>query len=114
MSISNAFGKANALCASDSRLLRLSRSCGCLTPCMNAPPPFAVPDFAKQPLLKKNREATATGKKRRLDLSTPKRSVAPTELYALNYPLSESEGWSSEKVSARVSPHEWLRWYPRR
>ena len=33
--------------------------------------PFAVPDFAKQPLFKKNREATATGKKRRLDLSTP-------------------------------------------
>ena len=35
-----------ALSASDSRLLRLSRSCGCLTRCMNAPPPFAVPDFA--------------------------------------------------------------------
>ena len=30
---------------------------------MNAPPPFAAPDFAKQPLFKKNRDATATGKK---------------------------------------------------
>jgi len=29
-----------------------------------------VPDFAKQPLFRKNRDATATGTKRRLDLST--------------------------------------------
>jgi len=63
--------EANALYAIDSRLLRLSRSCGCLTRCMNAPSPFAVPDFAKQPLFKKNRDATGTGKKRRLNLSTP-------------------------------------------
>ena len=37
---------------------------------MNAPSPFAVPGFAKQPLFKKTRDATATGKKTRLNLST--------------------------------------------
>ena len=66
--------------------------------CANAPSPFAVPGFAKQPLFKKDRDGTATGKKSRLDL---RKGAWPreTNLRGFALPRDVGEGFTSSTLT---------------